>query len=84
MLLKLLLKLLYGDIISGEDVSIALCGNATDANVRLEKTMLKLETTYITMSTQKAITIHNRSNIVVHYQWKKFATLAEEHDTKDV
>ena len=63
---------------------IGLCGSATDANVRLEKTMLKLDTTYITMSTQKTITIHNRSNIVVHYQWKKYATLAEERNTKDM
>jgi hypothetical protein len=36
------------------------------------------------MSTQKSITIHNRSNIVVHYQWKKYATLAEERNTKDM
>ncbi|KAL5255873.1 hypothetical protein ACHWQZ_G011188 [Mnemiopsis leidyi] len=69
---------------TGEDVSIGLCGSATDANVRLEKTMLKLETTYITMSTQKTISIHNRSNIVVHYQWKKYATLGEERNTKDM
>ena len=46
--------------------------------------MLKLETTYITMSTQKTISIHNRSNIVVHYQWKKYATLSEERNTKDM
>ena len=68
--------------ISGEDVAIELSGNAVDANVRLEKTLLKLDTTYITMSTQQTITIHNRSNIVVHYHWKKFATLAEENNTK--
>lgn len=75
-------KSLPNVIIPGEEVVIELTGNAVDANVRLEKSQLKLEPTYITMSTQQTITIHNRSDIVVHYQWKRYATANEEDHTK--
>lgn len=75
-------KSLPSVIIPGEEVVIELTGNAVDANVRLEKSQLKLEPTYITMSTQQTITIHNRSDIVVHYQWKRYATANEEDHTK--
>ena len=30
------------------------------------------------LSTSRSVTIHNRSDVVVHYQWKAFASEGEE------
>ncbi|EDV21657.1 uncharacterized protein TRIADDRAFT_30117, partial [Trichoplax adhaerens] len=67
---------------SGNNIYIHVYGAATDANVRLEKSSLKMETTYISMSSQRSISIVNRSDVVVHYQWKAFATTEEEESQK--
>eukprot|EP00116_Pleurobrachia_bachei_P004133 sb/3464395/ len=67
---------------TGENIAIELSGNATDANIRLEKNQIKMESTYITLSTQKTFTIHNRSNIVVRYEWKKYASRSKEEEIK--
>ena len=67
---------------SGENIAIELSGNATDANIRLEKNQIKMESTYITLSTQKTFTIHNRSNIVVRYEWKKYGSRSKEEEIK--
>jgi hydrocephalus-inducing protein len=67
---------------SSESIFVSLYGAAQDVNVRLEKNSIRLEDTFITMSNQRTVTIHNRSNIIVHYIWKKFATFEEEEQQK--
>ncbi|XP_060779913.1 hydrocephalus-inducing protein homolog [Neoarius graeffei] len=63
---------------TGEDIYISLYGASTDINVRLDKNSLWVEKTYITMANQRTVAILNRSDSIVHFQWKRFPTEAEE------
>ncbi|XP_051884712.1 hydrocephalus-inducing protein homolog [Pristis pectinata] len=67
---------------TGEDIFINLYGAAVDVNVRLDKSSLMIEKTYITLANQRVVSICNRSNIIVHFQWKAFATPEEEEQQK--
>lgn len=67
---------------SNEIVYVSMYGSSQDINVRLDKNSLRIEDTYITMTNQRSVTIHNRSDIIVHYEWKKFATIEEEEQQK--
>ncbi|XP_051830566.1 hydrocephalus-inducing protein homolog [Antechinus flavipes] len=51
-------------------------------NIRLDKNSLIIEKTYISLSNQRNIIIHNRSNIIAHFQWKVHATQEEEDKEK--
>nr|XP_023493063.1 hydrocephalus-inducing protein homolog isoform X2 [Equus caballus] len=67
---------------TGEKVFVSLYGAAIDMNIRLDKNSLIIEKTYISLANQRTITIHNRSNIIAHFQWKIFATQEEEDKEK--
>ncbi|XP_072135349.1 hydrocephalus-inducing protein homolog isoform X2 [Mobula birostris] len=67
---------------TGEDIFVNLYGAAEDVNVRLDKNSVMIEKTYITLANQRVVSICNRSNIIVHFQWKAFATPEEEHQQK--
>ena len=67
---------------TNENVYIKLYGGTQDINVRLDKNSIRIEDTYITMTNQRTIAIHNRSDIIVHYEWKKYATAEEEEQQK--
>lgn len=62
---------------------VSLYGAAVDLNIRLDKNSLIIEKTYISLSSQRTVTIHNRSNIIAHFQWKVFATQEEEEREKN-
>ncbi|CAH7062215.1 Hydin [Phodopus roborovskii] len=66
----------------GEMVFVCLYGAAIDVNIRLDKNSLIMEKTYISLANQRTITIHNRANIIAHFQWKIFATQEEEDREK--
>lgn len=66
----------------GEMVFVRLYGAAIDVNIRLDKNSLIMEKTYISLANQRTITIHNRANIIAHFQWKIFATQEEEDREK--
>ena len=57
-------------------------GASTDINIRLDKNSVLVEKTYITMANQRTVAILNRSDTIVHYQWKSFATEEEEEQHK--
>lgn len=61
---------------------VSLYGAAVDMNIRLDKNSLIIEKTYISLANQRTLTIHNRSNIIAHFQWKMFATQEEEDREK--
>ncbi|KAM9269036.1 LOW QUALITY PROTEIN: hydrocephalus-inducing protein homolog [Cariama cristata] len=67
---------------TGEDIHTSLYGAAVDVNVRLDRSSLTVENTYLTMSNHRSLVIHNRSEIVVHFQWKAFVTQEEEDQQK--
>ncbi|KAM9191706.1 LOW QUALITY PROTEIN: hydrocephalus-inducing protein homolog [Dugong dugon] len=68
---------------TGEKVFMSLYGAAIDMNIRLDKNSLFIEKTYISLVNQRTITIHNRSNIIAHFQWKVFANQDEEDREKN-
>lgn len=61
---------------------VSLYGAAIDMNIRLDKNSLIFEKTYVSLATQRTVTIYNRSNIIAHFQWKIFATQEEEDREK--
>lgn len=61
---------------------MSLYGAAIDMNIRLDKNSLIVEKTYISLANQRIITIHNRSKIIAHFQWKIFATFEDEEREK--
>ena len=67
----------------GERIYVSLYGAAVDANVRLDKSTLRIDNTYISMANQRTITIHNRSDVLVHFKWSPFATKMEEDMQKE-
>ncbi|KAG2469946.1 HYDIN protein, partial [Polypterus senegalus] len=67
---------------TGEDIYIALYGAASDVNVRLNKSSVIIEKTYVSLTNQRSLTIYNRSDIIVHYKWKSLATQEEEDEEK--
>ncbi|GCB78720.1 hypothetical protein scyTo_0018648 [Scyliorhinus torazame] len=66
----------------GEDIFVNLYGAATDINVRLDKNSVIIEKTYISLANQRVVSICNRSDVIVHFQWKAFATPEEEEQQK--
>lgn len=76
---ELFLSVLYAHHLSvGEDVTTQLYGSAVDVNVRLDRSSLIEEDTFISLSSQRSVFIHNHSGILVHYQWKAFGSEMEE------
>ncbi|KAM3920677.1 hydrocephalus-inducing protein homolog [Leptodactylus fuscus] len=67
---------------TGEDVRISLYGAAADMNLRLDKNSLTIEKTFLSLVSQRTVTIHNRSDIVAHFQWKEFSSRQEEEQQK--
>ncbi|KAJ3332957.1 hypothetical protein HDU76_012454, partial [Blyttiomyces sp. JEL0837] len=63
---------------TGETVCIIVRGNAADAQIRLDKNNLKMDSTYITKSSLKTIRIWNHSEIMATFCWKTFGTPTEE------
>ncbi|KAM6325117.1 LOW QUALITY PROTEIN: hydrocephalus-inducing protein homolog [Podargus strigoides] len=63
---------------TGEDTHTSLYGEAKDVNIRLDRSSLTVEKTYLTQSKRSSVVIHNQSDIVAHFQWKTFST--EEED----
>ncbi|XP_042636791.1 hydrocephalus-inducing protein homolog [Orycteropus afer afer] len=68
---------------TGEKVFVSLYGAAIDVNIRLDKNSLIIEKTYISLASQRTVTIHNRSGIIAHFQWKLFANQADEDREKN-
>ncbi|XP_075621905.1 hydrocephalus-inducing protein homolog [Balearica regulorum gibbericeps] len=67
---------------TGEDIHTGLYGAAVDVNIRLDKNSVTVEKTYLTFSNHRSVVIHNRSEIIAHFQWKAFVTQEEEDQWK--
>ncbi|NWR29398.1 HYDIN protein, partial [Tachuris rubrigastra] len=68
--------------VPGEDTHTRLLGQSVDLNIGLDKYSLELDKTYLTLTSQRTVVIHNRSNITAKFQWKTFATEAQEYHQK--
>ncbi|XP_054055083.1 hydrocephalus-inducing protein homolog isoform X14 [Rissa tridactyla] len=67
---------------TGEDIHTSLYGAAVDVNIRLDRNSLTVEKTYLALSNHRSVVIHNRSEIIAHFQWKAFVTQEEEDQQK--
>ncbi|XP_021264314.1 hydrocephalus-inducing protein homolog isoform X3 [Numida meleagris] len=67
---------------TGEDVLTSLYGAAVDVNIRLDRNSLMIAKTYLTLASHRSVVIHNRSEIIAHFQWKAFVTQEEEDQQK--
>jgi len=68
--------------ISGEKIYVNVYGVAQDINVRLEKKSVHFENTYLEMINQRTVTISNRSDQLVRFQWKQYSNEREEEQQK--
>ncbi|KAJ7406686.1 hydrocephalus-inducing protein [Willisornis vidua] len=75
-------KSLVVHYITGEDAHTTLLGKAVDLNIGLDKSSVKLEKTYLTLSSHDTVVIHNRSDSTTRFLWKTFATEEEENRQK--
>lgn len=67
-----------------EEVYTQLYGSARDVNVRLDRSSITMEDTFIGLSSQRLVVLHNRSDVVVHFEWKAFASEMEEDVQKEM
>jgi len=67
---------------AGESVYVALRGAAEDYPIRLSRGSIKMDATYMTMTSQKQLTIINRSDVVISFRWSSFATQQAEDQFK--
>ncbi|XP_069735049.1 LOW QUALITY PROTEIN: hydrocephalus-inducing protein homolog [Phaenicophaeus curvirostris] len=67
---------------TGEDIHTNLCGVAVDVDIGLEKSSLRVDNTYVTLTNRSSVVLHNRSEITAHFQWKTFATQEKEDQEK--
>ncbi|XP_030368417.1 hydrocephalus-inducing protein homolog isoform X2 [Strigops habroptila] len=67
---------------TGEDVQKSLCGTAVNVNIKLDKSSLTVEKTYLTLSNQRFLVINNQSDITAHFQWRRFVDQEEEERQK--
>jgi hydrocephalus-inducing protein len=70
---ELILK--YGD---GVEAYVTLTGSAENVNVAFSHRHLVMDDTYIALSTQNEIKIHNHSDVPVDFSWRAFPTVEEE------
>ncbi|XP_068025997.1 hydrocephalus-inducing protein-like [Melanerpes formicivorus] len=63
---------------SGEDIHSSLSGTAVDVNIRLDRSSLAMQKTYLSLSTHSTLLIHNGSDVRAHFQWKAAASQEEE------
>ncbi|CAK8990089.1 unnamed protein product [Durusdinium trenchii] len=70
---------IYGD---GIEAYVSLRGRAENVNVTFSASQLQLEDTFIALSTQKTIVIHNNSEIPVDFSWRAFPSIQEEISQK--
>ncbi|NXC39739.1 HYDIN protein, partial [Penelope pileata] len=67
---------------TGEDTHTSLHGAGVDVNIRLDRNSLTLEKTYLMLASRRSVVIHNRSEIIAHFQWKASVTQEEEDQQK--
>jgi len=55
-----------------EKLCLKLRSSATNCTIRIDRGSIRIENTYLGLSRSKVLTIHNRSDYVVKFQWMRF------------
>lgn len=61
-------------LVSGDEILVNVRGASHDVSVRLSRGSVTMDATYMTMFSQKQLTINNRSDVIVRFHWSCFAT----------
>lgn len=64
----------------GDKVAIQLAADSEDQDIRLEKSQLSLESTYITLSSAATVKLINRSDVVAKFRWMLFSSEEDERE----
>ena len=59
---------------AGDVVHVNVRGASQDVPVRLVRSSVSMDATYVTMSSQKLVAITNRSDVIARFRWTRFAT----------
>ncbi|XP_018351386.1 PREDICTED: hydrocephalus-inducing protein-like [Trachymyrmex septentrionalis] len=57
---------------SGEKLCLMLRSSAINCTIRIDRRSIRMEDTYLGLSRSKVLTIHNRSDYIVKFQWMRF------------
>jgi len=57
---------------AGEKLCLTLRSSAINCTIEFDTDNVKLEETYLGLSRSKILTIHNRSDYVVKFQWMRY------------
>ncbi|KAH6588049.1 hypothetical protein BASA50_010912 [Batrachochytrium salamandrivorans] len=68
---------------TGEVINVGVTGTAENANIKLEKSIIRMESTSITLASSKTLKIFNKSDIMVSYTWKMFSNEKEEEHFRE-
>ncbi|CAD5117498.1 DgyrCDS6267 [Dimorphilus gyrociliatus] len=68
---------------TGEELYICLKAQSEASMVRLDKNLIRIEKTFITMANQRTITISNRSNVIANFRWTAYFSEDEERSEKE-
>jgi hypothetical protein len=67
---------------TGEIMVVNLTGISENMDIRLEKTQLEMENTWITLHNSQIFKIVNKSDTMSHFKWKRFPNQIEEERTR--
>lgn len=59
-------------LLIGEKFCLILRSSAMNCTIRIDRGSIRMEDTYLGLSRSKVLTIHNRSDYVVRFQWMRF------------
>lgn len=59
-------------LLTGEKLCLTLRSLAINCTIRIDRGSVRMENTYLGLSRSKLLTIHNRSDYVVRFQWMCF------------
>ena len=68
---------------SGEDLCVRLSGVAMDVNIRLDKSTVRMENTFISLTTKRTVGIVNRSDVIAKFTWKLLSSAKEDEQFKE-
>ncbi|XP_075242911.1 hydrocephalus-inducing protein-like isoform X4 [Convolutriloba macropyga] len=68
---------------TGEDLCVRLSGVAMDVNIRLDKSTVRMENTFISLTTKRTVGIVNRSDVIAKFTWKLLSSAKEDEQFKE-
>ncbi|XP_054026269.1 hydrocephalus-inducing protein homolog [Dryobates pubescens] len=67
---------------TGGDLHTSLHGTAQEVNIRLDRSCLALGKTFLSLSQQGTVLIHNGSDVAAHFQWKACGEQEEQQQQR--